>query len=285
MRKNIAVLGGDFRQIRLAELLKEDGWNVVTWGLEQGNGPNPVPLDCAVCCDIIILPLPVLRGRNLNLPLTDTVITPDELWRRLRPEQILLGGAVGSWSGEIEAEYGLAVQDYYEREDVQIANAVLTAEGAIMRMMEETEYTVQGSKCLVAGYGRIGKALAQRLQALGAVVTVSARRGCDLAWIKACGFRASLMQDLDGNLGDFDVIFNTAPAQIFGAKQLSAVRRDVLLVELASLPGGFEENSVKYNNLTIITERGLPGKTAPLSAARTIKDGIMEMLKEQGEEV
>lgn len=285
MRKNIAVLGGDFRQIRLAELLKEDGWNVVTWGLEQGNGPNPVPLDCAVCCDIIILPLPVLRGGNLNLPLTDTVITPDELWRRLRPEQILLGGAVGSWSGEIEAEYGLAVQDYYEREDVQIANAVLTAEGAIMRMMEETEYTVQGSKCLVAGYGRIGKALAQRLQSLGAVVTVSARRGCDLAWIKACGFRASLMQDLDGNLGDFDVIFNTAPAQIFGAKQLSAVRRDVLLVELASLPGGFDENSVKDNNLTIITERGLPGKTAPLSAARTIRDGIMEMLKEQGEEV
>lgn len=285
MRKNIAVLGGDIRQIRLAELLIESGWNVVTWGLEKGNGPNPVSLDCAARCDIIILPLPVLRGETLNLPLTDTVIAPNELWRRLRPEQILLGGAVGSWSEEIKAEYGLAVQDYYEREEVQIANAVLTAEGAIMRMMEETEYTVQGSRCLVVGYGRIGKALAQRLQLLGAIVTVSARRDCDLAWIKACGFRASLLENLIGKFEDFDVIFNTAPAQILGAELLSSVRDDVLLVELASLPGGFDEGYVKWKNLTIITERGLPGKTAPLSAARTIRDSIVEILKEQGEEI
>lgn len=285
MRKNIAVLGGDLRQIRLAELLTADGWEVVTWGLEKGGGPNPVPLDRAVRCDIIILPLPILRGNDLNLPLTDTVIKPEELWRRLHSGQIILGGAVGSWSEKINAEYGLTVQDYYAREEVQIANAVLTAEGAIMRMMEETEYTVQGSRCLVIGYGRIGKALAQRLQALGAVVTVSARSGCDLAWIKACGFRASLLNEVRGQLGDFDVIFNTAPAQVLGPEYLSIVRNDTLLVELASLPGGFDEKYVKENNLSIIIERGLPGKTAPMSAARTNRDGIIEMLKEQGEEV
>jgi len=285
MRKNIAVLGGDLRQIRLAELLAADGWDVVTWGIEKGGAPNTVPLDQAVCRDIIILPLPVLRGKKLNLPLTDTVIEPDELWMRLSSNQVLLGGAIGSLGDKIRAEYGLTVQDYYEREEVQIANAVLTAEGAIMRMMEETEYTVQGSRCLVIGYGRIGKALAQRLQSLGAVVTVSARSGCDLAWIKACGFRASLLKELQGQLAEFDVIFNTAPAQILGAEQLSQVRSDVLLVELASLPGGFDEESVKELNLSIITERGLPGKTAPLSAARTIRDGVIEMLKEQGEEV
>lgn len=285
MRKSIAVLGGDLRQIRLAELLAADGWEVVTWGLEKGGGPTPVPLDRAVTCDIIILPLPVLRGGGLNLPLTDTAIKPEELWKRFHSGQILLGGSVGSLSEEIKAEYGLTVQDYYDREEVQIANAVLTAEGAIMRMMEETEYTVQGSRCLVIGYGRIGKALAQRLQALGAIVTVSARSGGDLAWIKACGFRASLLSDVCRQMEDFDVIFNTAPARVMGKEELSRVRDDVLLVELASLPGGFDENYVKGNSLSIITERGLPGKTAPLSAARTIKDGIIEMLKEQGEEV
>lgn len=285
MKRNIAVLGGDLRQIRLAELFAADGWDVVTWGLEKGGGMNPVPLDRAVLYDIIILPLPILRENGLNLPLTDTVIKPAELWKRLRPTQFILGGAVGRLRDEIKAMYGLEVQDYYDREEVQIANAVLTAEGAIMRMMEETEYTVQGSKCLVIGYGRIGKALAQRLQALGSVVTVSARSGCDLAWIKACGFRASLLNEVRGQLGDFDVIFNTAPAQVLGAEHLSLVRKDALLVELASLPGGFDEEYVKENDLSIITERGLPGKIAPLSAARTIRDGMIEILKEQGEEV
>lgn len=285
MERNIAVLGGDRRQIRLAELFAADGWEVITWGLEKGGGVNPVPLDRAIQCDIIILPLPILRGDSLNLPLTDTVIKPEELWKRLRSTQIILGGAVGDLNEKISESFGLRIQDYYDREDVQIANAVLTAEGAIMRMMEETEYTVQGSRCLVVGYGRIGKALAQRLQAFGAVVTVSARSGCDLAWIKACGFRALLLNEMSGRLQEFDVIFNTAPAQVLGAKLLSGVRKDVLLVELASLPGGFDEEYVKENSLSIIIERGLPGKTAPMSAARTIKDGIVEILKEQGEEV
>lgn len=282
MRKKATVLGGDLRQIRLAKLLADDGWSVMTWGLEKGGGLAPVPLDRALEADIVVLPLPVLRGEALNLPLTDTVLSPTELWEKLRPEQIILGGSSGTLKETLRNEYSLELIDYYEREDVQIANAVPTAEGAIMRMMEETEFTVQGSRCLVIGYGRIGKALAQRLQALGAMVTVAARRASDLAWIKACGFRAFLLADLSEKLGEFDVIFNTAPALVMDANRLAMVRDDVLLVELASLPGGFDLNVVKEKNLQIIVERGLPGKVAPTSAAQAIRDGIIEILKERG---
>ena len=44
MKQTIAVLGGDLRQVWLARLLLEDGCDVVSWGLEQGGGPNPAPL-------------------------------------------------------------------------------------------------------------------------------------------------------------------------------------------------------------------------------------------------
>lgn len=281
MGKTIAVLGGDLRQIRLAQLLNTDGRRVVTWGLERGNAPNAVPLECAVCSDIIVLPLPVLRGETLNFPLADSTIAPQELWHRLRPEQLLLGGAAGSLAEELRTAYGLELIDYYDREDVQIANAVPTAEGAIMRMMEETEYTVQGSRCLVIGYGRIGKALAQRLQSLGATVTVSARNKTDLAWIKACGFRAVITGALNEKTGEYDVIFNTAPAPILDARAISALRNSTLLVELASLPGGFDEKAIKEKGLTLIVERGLPGKVAPLSAAISIRDAIDQILEER----
>lgn len=282
MRKSIAVLGGDLRQVRLAQQLEKDGWDVVTWGLEQGHAPAPVSLERAVCADIVVLPLPVLRGQKLNLPLTDTMISPEELWRKLRPEQLLLGGAAGDLSEKLRATYGFGLIDYYDREEVQIANAVPTAEGAIMRMMEETEYTVQGSRCLVIGYGRIGKALAQRLQALGAVVTVSARNHTALAWIKACGFRAVMAGTLGERLSEYDVVFNTVPAMVLDAKGIAALRGDALLVELASLPGGFDENAVKEKGLNVIVERGLPGKVAPLSAANAIRDGIDQILEERG---
>ena len=35
MKRTIAVLGGDMRQVCLARLLLEDGLDVVSWGLEQ----------------------------------------------------------------------------------------------------------------------------------------------------------------------------------------------------------------------------------------------------------
>ena len=285
MGKKIALLGGDLRQVRLAELFAYDGWEVVTWGLEKGRGIHPVPLDRALDCAVLVLPLPVLKGGHWNLPLTDTVIAPDEIWKKIQPGQLLLGGAWGSLADTIRREYGLDPVDYYEREDVQIANAVPTAEGAIMRMMEVTEHTVQGCCCLVLGYGRIGKVLALRLQALGATVTVAARKISDLAWIGAWGLRAVSMSEVLTQPDDFDVIFNTVPAQGLDAERIRRVRPGTLLVELASTPGGFDKNAVKENNLHIIEEPGLPGKVAPLSAACAIKNGIMEILRERGETV
>ena len=285
MRKNIAVLGGDLRQIRLAELLAADGWDVVTWGIEKGGAPNTVPLDQAVCRDIIILPLPVLRGMKLNLPLTDTVIEPDELWMRLSSNQILLGGAIGSLGDKIRAEYGLTVLDYYEREEVQIANAVLTAEGAIMRAMELSSSTLHGSRCLVVGYGRIGKILAHRLRALGAEVTVSARRQSDLAWIEAYGYQPIHTENISGEIEIYDLIFNTVPAQALTRSCLERAKSSCILMELASMPGGIDANAVKEFGLQIVVERGLPGTVAPESSAKVLRDAIYRILNEQGESV
>ena len=285
MRKSIALLGGDLRQVRLAELFVHDGWDVVTWGLEKGGGQNPVPLDRAMECGILVMPLPVFKGRRWNHPLTDTVIAPDELWKRIRHGQLLLGGMWGTLGTTIRQEYGLEPVDYYEREDVQITNAVPTAEGAIMRMMEETEYTVQDSRCLVLGYGRIGKLLASKLKALGSDVTIAARKNSDLAWIKAYGMRAVAMCDVLKQPENFDVIFNTVPACVLDEERIKNIKPGTLLVELASSPGGFDKNAVKGNCLQIIEEPGIPGKVAPLSAAKTMQNAIVEILRERGETV
>ena len=48
--------------------------------------------------------------------------------------------------------------------------------------MEQLPITIHGARVLVVGFGRVGRALAQRLAALGAKVTVAARRYESLAW-------------------------------------------------------------------------------------------------------
>lgn len=283
MQQRISVIGGDMRQVYLAQMLLEEGQDVVTWGLEKGEGPRPVPLHMALEADVLILPLPVCRGGKLNLPLTDTALDPEQLWPRLRYDQLVLGGMTGELAPRLMTEFGLTVADYYDREELQVANAVPTAEGAIQRVMEATDVTLHGSRCLVLGFGRVGRLLADRLKALGARVTAAARRYSDLAWMEALGFESLAIKALPGHLSGFDVIFNTVPAPLLDAARLREVGEDCLLVELASAPGGIDAGAAVALGRRLLPMPSLPGAVAPRTAAKAIYGSIRHILEERGE--
>lgn len=279
MKKSVAVLGGDLRQVHLAQLLQDDGWKTVTWGLEKAQTPCAVPLERALESEIIILPLPVCRAGALNLPLTDMELSCDALLKRLRADQLVFGGMTRPLAQQAP---DIEFLDYFDREEVQIMNAVPTAEGAIMRAMEETDHTIRASRCLVVGYGRIGKVLAHRLYGLGAEVTVAARKSSDLAWIEAYGYRAVHTRNIAERIEQYDLIFNTVPAPVLNAGCLMRAKRGCLLIELASIPGGIDGNAVKEYNLQMIEERGLPGIVAARTSAEAIRDGIYHIFEERG---
>ncbi len=284
MSRTVAVMGGDMRQVCLAQLLAEDGLEVAAWGLDRAEVPNSVPLQQALGAGILIFPLPVCRKGKLNLPLTDMELDAERLWPRLHFNQLLLGGMTGELAPRLMADFGLTMLDYY-REELQVANAIPTVEGALQLAMEATDHTLHGSRCLVVGYGRIGKLLAARLDSLGAEVTVSARRYSDLAWIDAWSCRALRTGQLAGQLGRFDLIFNTVPALIFDAGRLGEIRPDCVLLDLASAPGGVDMRAAGELGRRVIPAPGLPGKVAPRSAAEAIRDSIYHILEERGEPI
>ncbi len=283
MKRTVAVLGGDLRQAHLARLLLSDGWEVATWGLERGEAPNAVPFHCAVEAPMIVLPLPVSRGEQLNLPLTDTTLELTRLWPRLRSDQILLGGQTRELSGRLMTDYGLTLLDYYDREETQIYNALITAEGALEKAMGATERTLHGEPCLVIGFGRIGKLLARRLAALGAEVTVAARKYADLAWCDALGYRSVPTAAMEPYLEQFTLLFNTVPSLVLDAGGLERTRKDCLILELASLPGGIDLVAAGELGRRVLRAPGLPGQAAPLSAAAALRDSIYHILEERGE--
>ncbi len=285
MKPILSILGGDMRQVYLARLLLEDGKDVMTWGLEQGGAPKGVSLDRALEGDVLLLPLPVCRGARLNLPLTDTELDASRLWPRLRYDQLLLGGMTGDLGRQLMTDFGLTLLDYYNREETQVANAVPTAEGAIQLAMESTDRTLHASRCLIIGYGRIGRLLADRLLALGAEVTVSARKYGDLAWIHAWGCQSVQTGALTGQLERFDLIFNTAPALILDEARLKEVRKDCVIIDLASAPGGVDPEEARRLGRQVLPAPGLPGKTAPRTAAAAIRDSIYHILEERGEPI
>jgi dipicolinate synthase subunit A len=84
-----------------------------------------------------------------------------------------------------------------------VSNALITAEGALLLALSRREETLWGSRVLLTGMGRIAKVLLRQLVALGARVTVAARRPEDRQWARIGGAEAvdfAQLPDLVGTL-------------------------------------------------------------------------------------
>lgn len=82
------------------------------------------------------------------------------------------------------------------------------------------------------------------------------------------------------NLSEFDIIINTVPHLVLTEERLQYVKKDCLLVDLASNPGGIDKRAAKDKNLKLIWALALPGKVAPVTTAEFIKDTVYNILKE-----
>lgn len=279
---NFWVIGGDRRQAALAQGLAEDGHTVHTFALERAEGMHcEDSLEELARADCVVLPLPVLNGvGKLNAPLCGREHTVDEVLEHLEPGQLLCAGKV---NGELRAAAearGLLLHDYFAREELAVANAVPTAEGAVQTAMEVLPITLHGARVLVLGYGRIGRVTSQRMAALGAQVTVAARSREQLAWAKVWGYHTEHIGQLVPWLCGYDLVINTVPAVVLGREELSALRPGTPVIELASKPGGVELDAAAELGVKVIAAACLPGKVAPETAAGYIRDTIYHIIEE-----
>jgi dipicolinate synthase subunit A len=280
-----AVIGGDLRCAYLAGLLAADGYKVITSGFDSTDLPPCVtgctnPAQAVSLADFIILPVPVSTdGTTINAPFSRVRISIDQVLNAIKPNQRIVGGAITEDVREEAEKRGLKILDYLHREELAIYNAVPTAEGAIQLAMEELPITISGSRCLITGYGRVGRMLAQLLVAMGAHVTVAARKFSDLAWADSQGCQTTELAHLS-EAGEFDVIFNTIPFPVFNHDVLSKLDKNTLLIDLASRPGGVDFTAAAELQIKTIWALSLPGRVAPKSAGQIIKNTILNMLKE-----
>ena len=283
--RNIWLLGGDRRQAELARLLAADGHAVHTWALEEGL-PNEAAGDARQppgelsLADCVILPLPAADGAALHSPLSPFHPTLEQVFSALVPGQLVLAGMAGPELTALAYERGVRLLDYFAREELTVANAVPTAEGAIQIAMEQLPVTLHSAQVLVTGFGRVGQATALRLAALGARVTVAARRWEALAWAQALGCRGMLLSQLPAAPHPFQLVVNTVPAPILGREALERLPAGCLILDLASKPGGVDRSAAQALGLPVIHALSLPGKVAPVTAAAAIQTAIYHMLQE-----
>ena len=281
---SFGIVGGDKRQIALAESIAADGYTVYAYGFDMSKPIKGVKMaslsDISLICNNIILPIPVTAdGRHLNAPYCSEDTILDDHFAELMKNKTVYGGMMGKLYKTSEIWDGIDTYDYFIREEFAVKNAVPTAEGAIEIAVREYPGAINGAKCVVVGYGRIGKVLSWMLRGLGADVTVSARKQSDLAWIQVFGCRA-VHTDKICEEEKYDIIFNTVPAVVFTRKILSRLPANSLIIDLASAPGGIDCDAAEKLGITVIKALSLPGKVAPKEAGEIIKNTIYNMMEE-----
>lgn len=246
-------IGGDRRMRWAMEELWAAGYNVLPWPTTEAQ--------------YLVLPLPAFHGESINGGPAVAELLPFA-----KPGMTILGGMM-SPHRTLLASTGARILDYQQDETFTAANGEITAEGAVSLATSRLPVTLPGQAVLVCGWGRIGQLLARKLQALGAKVTVCARKARDLGLIRAMGYGAMVTGDTQG-LGQFRAIFNTIPAPVYSAAELMQTGEDCLLVELASVPG-LENSALR----PVISASGLPGSYAPETAGRLIGRTILRLVE------
>lgn len=292
MREKVAILGGDIRQLTVADFLIDRGFEVVVWGINMANENEKYnynySLDSALeGVTTCILPLPVSTDSiRLNMPLYEGewIKISDLLSSLKKGMKVYVGKATSEFKDGCE-DKGIKLVDYFDNECLCIKNALLTSEAAIDIVMRELPFTLDSSKIMVIGYGRIGKFLSGLLLKMNSSVTVAARKYTDLAYAECMGCDTlyidqtkefkNLLSINDG----YDVVFNTVPCCLFDRNVLEHLNKNVVIIDLASPPGGTDIRAAKEIGIKVIWALSLPGKYSPHRAGRIIAETIYEDLE------
>lgn len=286
MSVNFSVIGGDLRIIKLSKMLAKDGNKLYLYGLEKAeelkNDTNIMICEnlqeAVKNSDIIIGPIPFSsNGKEINTSFSDNQISIEELMHYIN-SKTLIAGSIVSEVYDIANKENVEIVDIMKKEELAVLNAISTAEGAIEIAMANTNKIIHGSKVLILGFGRIGKVLAKKLEGLSVKVTCAARKNEDLAWIRSYGYEKININEIGKELLEYDIIINTVPQLILDKEKIKYIRDDCLLIDLASKPGGIDQEEIADRKLKFIWGLALPGKVAPITSAEFIKETIYNLI-------
>jgi dipicolinate synthase subunit A len=284
----IAVVGGDARQLEIIRQLTEHDAKLSLIGFEQldhaftGAAKEKIDeIDFSVH-DALILPVrgTDLEGQVDTIFSNEKIVLTKEMLEQLPEHAIIFSGISNSYLDGITKETNRRLVKLFERDDVAIYNSVPTVEGTIMMAIQHTDFTIHGSNVAVLGLGRVGVTVARTFQALGAKVRVGARKSEHKARIMEMGLTPFHLDDLEENVKDIDICINTIPAQIVNAAVISKMPTQTLIIDLASKPGGTDFRYAEKRGIKALLAPSLPGIVAPKTAGQILASVLIKLLKE-----
>ncbi|NGP44080.1 dipicolinic acid synthetase subunit A [Bacillaceae bacterium SIJ1] len=285
--KHIALYGGDARQLEVVRRLHENGCRMSLFGYDQldvtlaGATKRDIKEFSLSDVDAIILPVSGLQKDGTvetifsDGPLT---LTKEHIEQTPNHCQVFTGIASEKLK-TLCKEAGRQLVPLFDRDDVAIYNSIPTAEGTVMMVIQHTDQTIHSAKVAVLGWGRTGITVARTFRSLGADVRCAARSSAHLARIEESGHKPFHIDDRAAYLQDVDVCINTIPSLILSKDVLDSMPENVLIVDLASKPGGTDFKYAEEKGIKALLAPGLPGIVAPKTAGQILAKVLSQLLE------
>lgn len=286
---HVAFLGGDARQLEVIEKLSEKDAAVTLIGFDQlqrqfsGVTKSELADDFMKTVDVLILPTVIADESGM----IDSVFSSEdlqltfEMLQQLPAHAIAFTGFARPFLKQWFHQAQIKLIELFERNDVAIYNSIPTAEGAVMMAIQNTDFTIHGSRSIVLGLGRTGMTLARTLSGMGAEVLIGVRRSEHAARATEMGFKPFHIGDLSQYVHDVDLLFNTIPTMIVTAKVIANLPHHAVVIDLASKPGGTDFRFAEKRGIKALLAPGLPGIVAPKTAGRIIAQCIYQILSDK----
>lgn len=278
----ILIIGGDTRQIYMADYLEKSGFDIEVYGLSDKKRTSSENIRKSINnADAIILPLPVSKDGKYITSCVVIKETLDEIISFIKEDSVVFAGLMNRNIESKLIKKNIKYFDYFKREEVTIKNTVPTVQGILKTIIDNINYTIHSSKCAVFGYGRVAKITADVLKFMGADVTVCARKKSDLSLAETRGIKGILIEDFHKYSDGFEIIINTVPSVVIDRKILEKLKKDCLIIDVSSAPYGTDFACASEFGINALQCPSLPGKVAPKTAGIIIAEAIINILKEE----
>ncbi|WP_282941898.1 dipicolinate synthase subunit DpsA [Paenibacillus sp. RC67] len=284
----VALIGGDARQLEVIHKCSELDASIMLIGFDnlqnQFSGITKTELspEALESLDAIILPAVGTddHGNVESIFSTSELRLTEEHFKALPKHARVFTGMAKPYLRKLCSQFSIRLVELFDRDDVAIYNSIPTAEGAIMMAIQNTDFTIHGSNSMVLGFGRTGITVARTLQGLGAKVRVGVNKPEYYARAWEMGFIPFYTQDLNAQVANIDLLFNTIPSMIITAQIIANIPHRAVIIDLASKPGGTDFRFAEKRGIKALLAPGLPGIVAPKTAGRIIADTLSRIILE-----
>jgi dipicolinate synthase subunit A len=270
----VAVLGGDEREVYIAERLAAMGYRVAAFGSganhsgtvwQAGSAEEAVREASWIIC-----PSPGLgAGDRVYAPHSTTPITLSA--GLLAASAAAAGGGLilGRATPGVAAaarQAGVPTVEMKDDRSLAVCNATAVAEALVALLIGKTRRVLPQHTFLVIGYGAAGAACTDALLALTCRVSVAARRPESLERARQRGAAPVPFPARIAAMTSSDVIVNTVPSPEAIPRAALPALSGAIVIDIASPPGGMDHQTAEAAGVNVTWARGLAGARAPLTA-------------------